>query len=205
MGTKTRYKELSEWFYIMNNLENLNEIPVSLRDNFAIKALCMLSNFSNQMNALLDEVLMLEKFPGKGGWTFVRLPEIKTTSGKPLGWDKVRALFDDHEVSEIGLLSLGNGQRFLPVKAEIRKSISKQAGDQVRLQLFARVKELDIKTEFLLCLEDEPEALSHFQNWKAVEREKYISWIEHGQSTEQQVERMAKAVDRIAAGLFFIS
>lgn len=152
---------------------------------------------------LLDEVLLLEKFPGKGGWTFVRLPEIKTPSGKPLGWDKVRALFDDHEVSEIGLLSLGNGQRFLPVKAEIRKTIGKQAGEQIRLQLFALVKELDVRAELLLCLEDEPEALSHFQSWKTQERDKYVSWIEQGQSMEQQVERMAQAVDRIAAGCFF--
>lgn len=158
------------------------------------------------MNALLlDEVLFLERFPGKGGWTFVRLPEIKTLSGKPLGWDKVCAFFDDHEVPEIGLLSLGNGQRFLPVKAAIRKTISKQAGDQIRLRIFARTIELNIQAEFLLCLEDDPEALSHFQRWKAEERNKYISWIEQGQNTEQQVERMAQAVDRIAAGLFFIS
>lgn len=152
---------------------------------------------------LLDQVLRLEKFPGKGGWTFVRLPEIKTSSGKPLGWDKLRILFDDHEVPEMGLLSLGNGQRFLPVKAAIRKAIGKQAGDQVRLQLFTLIEELDIRSEFLLCLEDEPDAVKHFQRWKLPEREKYIFWIEQGQNTEQQVERMAKAVDRIAEGLLF--
>lgn len=152
---------------------------------------------------LLDQVLRLEKFPGKGGWTFVRLPEIKTSSGRSLGWDKLRILFDDFEVPEMGLLSLGNGQRFLPVKAEIRKAIGKQAGDQMRLQLFALIKEIDIRSEFLLCLEDEPKAIIHFQNWKVPEREKYISWIEQGQNTEQQVERMAKAVDRIAEGLLF--
>lgn len=152
---------------------------------------------------LLDKLLILEKFPGKGGWTFVRLPEIKTPSGKPLGWDKVRALFDEHEVAEIGLLSLGNGQRFLPVKAEIRKAIGKQAGDQMRLQLFARSEELNLREEFLICLEDDPAALQHFQSWKAQERDKYIFWIEQGQSTAQQVERMAQAVDRIAAGVPF--
>lgn len=101
---------------------------------------------------LLDEALMLEKFPGKGGWTFVRLPEIKTPSGKPLGWDKVCVIFDEHEVSEMGLLSLGNGQRFLPVKAEIRKLIGKQAGDQIRLQIFARTIELNIRAEFYFVL-----------------------------------------------------
>ena len=154
---------------------------------------------------LLHETLMLEKFRGKGGWTFVRLPEIKTPSGKCLGWDKVGALFDDYEVAEIGLLSLGNGQRFLPVKAEIRKSIGKQAGDQIKLKIFALTMELNVRAEFLLCVEDDPEALKHFQSWKEQERDKYISWIEQGQSTEQQIERMAQAVDRIAAGVFCIS
>lgn len=154
---------------------------------------------------LLDEVLILEKFPGKGGWTFVRLPEIKTPSGRTLGWDKVRVKFDDYEVPEIGLLSLGNGQRFIPVKTEVRKSIEKQAGDKIRLQLFALMEELNVRAEFMLCLEDDPEALGHFEHWKAQERDKYISWIEQGQSTEQQIERMAQAVDRIAAGCFFTS
>ncbi|WP_316788774.1 YdeI/OmpD-associated family protein [Pedobacter frigoris] len=152
---------------------------------------------------LLDEVLMLERFPGKGGWTYVVLPQLKTPSGKPLGWDKVRALFDEHEVPEIGLMSLGNGKRFLPVKAEIRKVIGKEAGHQIRLQLFSQTEELDVRAEFLLCLEDDPAALKHFKSWKAEERDKYIVWIEQGQSTEQQVERMAQAVDRIAAGLLF--
>lgn len=157
------------------------------------------------MNSLLDQQLTLEKFPGKGGWTFVRIPEIKTQSGRPLGWDKVRVLFDDFEVAEMGLMSLGNGRRFLPVKAEIRKATGKQAGEQMRVQLFALINELDIRSEFLLCLEDDPEALKHFNSWKMEEKEKYISWIEQGQNTEQQVERMAKAVDRIAAGLVYIS
>ncbi|TKC09665.1 YdeI/OmpD-associated family protein [Pedobacter frigoris] len=152
---------------------------------------------------LLDEILMLERFPGKGGWTYVVLPQLKTPSGKLLGWDKVRALFDEHEVSEIGLMSLGNGKRFLPVKAEIRKVIGKEAGNQIRLQLFSQTEELDIRAEFLLCLEDDPSALKYFKSWKAEERDKYISWIEQGQNTEQQVERMAQAVDRIAAGLLF--
>lgn len=157
------------------------------------------------MDTLLDQVLILEKFPGKGGWTFVRLPEIKTSSGKSLGWDKVRVLFDDYEVAQMGLLSLGNGQRFLPVKAEIRKAIAKQAGDQMRLRLYALIEEMDLREEFLLCLEDEPQALAQFQSWKAPEKEKYFSWIEQGQNTQQQVERMARAVDRIASGLYFNS
>lgn len=153
---------------------------------------------------LLDEVIVLEKFPGKGGWTFVRLPQLKTPSGKPLGWDKVRAMFDDYEVPEIGMLSFGNNKRFIPVKAEIRKAIGKQAGDQTRLKLFARIEELDIRTEFLLCLNDDPDALNHFQNWEDEEQNKYISWIEEAPSTEQQVDRMATAMDRIAAGLRYI-
>jgi hypothetical protein len=171
-----------------------------------VLSICIFVKLFNQMNTLLlDEVLLLEKFPGKGGWTFVRLPEIKTPSGKPLGWDKVCAQFDDYEVSEIGLLSLGNGQRFLPVKAEIRKLIGKQAGDQIRLKIIARTQELNVRTEFLLCIEDDPEALKHFQSWKEQERDKYVSWIEQGQNTEQQIERMAQAVNRIAAGVFCIS
>ena len=46
---------------------------------------------------LLKKNCRLEKFPGKGGWTFTRLPEIKKDKKSAFGWVKVRGFIDGEE------------------------------------------------------------------------------------------------------------
>ena len=77
------------------------------------------------MEALVDNVYVLEKFPGKGGWTFARIPEISQDKKQPFGWKKVRGTIDGYEIRKYHLMPMGNGLLFLPVKAEIRKKIGK--------------------------------------------------------------------------------
>ena len=39
---------------------------------------------------LVDKKYLLEKFKGKGGWTFVRIPEIPQNKNTAFGWVRVR-------------------------------------------------------------------------------------------------------------------
>ncbi|MEY3398621.1 MAG: hypothetical protein RL220_1215, partial [Bacteroidota bacterium] len=79
--------------------------------------------------ALVDKAYRLEKFPGKGGWTYARIPEILQDKHSPFGWVRVKGSIDDVEFSSYHLMPMGNGQLFLPVKADIRKKIGKKEGD----------------------------------------------------------------------------
>jgi len=108
---------------------------------------------------LIDKTLVLERFDGKGGWTYVRVPEIKKDKSKPFGLVKVRGTIDDYEFRKYHLMPMGNGKFFLPVKAEIRRRIKKQEGDKVRVILFPDNEPLDVPEEMLECLREEPEAL----------------------------------------------
>ena len=79
---------------------------------------------------IVNKRVKLEKFEGKGGWTYARLPEVKP--GKSwFNWVKVKGCIDDYEIKAYNLMPIGNGQLFLPVKKEIRKKIKKEAGDEV--------------------------------------------------------------------------
>ena len=80
------------------------------------------------MDALADNIYLLEKYPGKGGWTYARIPEILQDKTKPFGWVKVCGSIDGYEIKKCHLMPMGNDQLFLPVKAEIRKKIKKQEG-----------------------------------------------------------------------------
>jgi hypothetical protein len=78
---------------------------------------------------LVKKEIQLEKFPGKGGWTYARIPEVSQDRNTPFGWRKVRCFIDQVEIKQYHLMPRGNGQLFLPVNASIRKLIKKEAGD----------------------------------------------------------------------------
>jgi hypothetical protein len=53
------------------------------------------------MKPLLDKKFVLEKYPGKGGWTFVRIPKTFKNKEEKLLWKKVRGTIDDYEIENI--------------------------------------------------------------------------------------------------------
>src|SRR5690606_11351229 len=88
------------------------------------------------MKPLVDKKYKLEKYPGKGGWTFARIPEVMQDKNKPFGWVKVRGTIDGYEIKKYNLAPMGDGKLFLPVRAEIRKKINKKEGDIVHVILY---------------------------------------------------------------------
>lgn len=150
---------------------------------------------------LVNKKYRLEKFQGKGGWTFARIPEIRQDKRKPFGWIKVRGTIDGFEIRKYHLMPMGDGNLFLPVKAEIRKKISKQEGDLVHVILYPDTEPLDVPEEMWLCLEDEPKALKFFKSLSESEQKFYIQFIYSAKKEETKIDRMAKAINRLQRGL----
>lgn len=150
------------------------------------------------MKPLVDQKYLLEKYPGKGGWTYAMIPEIPQNKKVPFGWVKVKGTIDGVEIKKFSLMPMGNGHLFLPVKAEIRKKIKKEAGDWVHVILFPDNEPLEIPDEMMTCLEDEPKALQFFTSLIESEKKFYLQWIYSAKKEETKINRMAKAINKLS-------
>ena len=147
---------------------------------------------------LVDEKYLLEKFQGKGGWTYAEIPEVLQNKNTPFGWVKVKGSIDDFEFKQYRLMPMGNGRLFLPVKAEIRKKIGKEAGDYVHIVLYADDSKLEIPQEIMECFENEsPELLKTFLSFTEGEQKAYLDWIYEAKTDETKARRILKMMDRL--------
>lgn len=146
---------------------------------------------------LINKKYLLEKFQGKGGWTYASIPDILPDKRSPFGWVRVRGTIDDFEIKNYHLMPMGNGKLFLPVKAGIRKKIGKAEGDYVHVILYPDNLPVEIPDELRLCFLDEPNAYKIFLTYTDGEQKAFIDWIYSAKKEETKIERIAKTISKI--------
>jgi hypothetical protein len=150
---------------------------------------------------ILNADITLEKFPGKGGWTYAPLPPGTAATNVHFNMLRVSGRIDDYVLERAQLMFMGQGRLFLPVKAAIRQQLGKQAGDVVRLVLFRADEDAPLavsEADFRECLAETPGALPAYERLTAAQQQAWVAWVAAAATNEQKVTRAETACIRLA-------
>lgn len=150
-----------------------------------------------QETELVNKEYLLQKYPGKGGWTYAIIPEVSKDKKSRFGWIQVKGHIDGFEIKSYKLMPLGNGNLFLPVRAEIRKQIGKKAGDWVKVVLYTDNAPTEIPDELRSCLEEDAIAYETFLSYTDGQRKEFIDWIYSAKTDETKVKRIVETFSRL--------
>ncbi len=146
---------------------------------------------------IVNQLLLLKKFPGKGGWTYAEVPELAGISRANFGWVRVKGTIDNYEVSDYSLAPMKGGKLFLPVKSEIRKKIKKQAGDYIQVVLYRDYTSFEVPEEIIDCLLLDDRAYEVFNKLSKSDQRQYVKWIYAAKREETRTERIGVMMGKL--------
>jgi hypothetical protein len=151
------------------------------------------------------KILQFQQMGEKTGWSYIRIPakiaeQLKPGNKKSF---RVKGKLDDLAISGMALLPMGEGDFILALKAAIRKSLRKQKGDSLDVQLEVDKKEIAPPKELIDCLADEPEAQQVFRSLPKSHQNWYGNWVKAAKTEGTRTRRIAQIVDAMVKRMSF--
>ncbi|HVS95994.1 MAG TPA: YdeI/OmpD-associated family protein [Puia sp.] len=151
------------------------------------------------------KILQFQQMGEKTGWSYILIPakvaqELKPGNKRSF---RVKGRLDDHPISGMALLPMGEGDFIMALKSAVRKTLRKQKGDTLEVQIEEDNKELVAPKDLLECLADEPEAQRHFKSLPKSHQNWYGNWVKAAKTQGTRARRIAQIVDGMVKRMSF--
>ena len=149
---------------------------------------------------MVSFISAIKKFDDKGektGWTYIEIPAgiaVQLNPDTKVSF-LVKGKLDEVAVKGMSLLPMGGGNFILPLKSDLRKKLRKSKGAMLKVTLEKDNAPYAINKDFLQCLEDTPDAASHFRNLPGSHQKYFSKWIESAKTDATKAKRIAQAVE----------
>ncbi|MEP7255785.1 MAG: YdeI/OmpD-associated family protein [Ferruginibacter sp.] len=150
-------------------------------------------------------ILKFSKQGEKTGWTYIVVPENiskKLNPGVKKSY-RVKGKLDDFKIEKTALIPMGAGEFILPINAAIRKATGKRFGASLKVQLELDGSPILPPAELIECLQDEPEALKHFNSLPQGHRNYFTKWIESAKTEPTKTKRIALVIKTMVRKMDF--
>ena len=132
----------------------------------------------------------------KTGWTYFVIPakiatQLKANNKKSF---RVKGKLDDFEIEKVALMPMGEGNFIMAFNAGMRKGTGKRKGATIKVQLQEDKALILPPAELIACMEDEPEALKHFNSLPQGHRNYFTKWIESAKTDVTKAKRIALVI-----------
>lgn len=143
-------------------------------------------------------ILQFNEQGEKTGWSYIEvsadlacqlLPNNKRSF-------RVKGLLDGFAFEGLALIPMGEGNFILPLKADIRKAIHKNAGAMLHVKMeYDKDFKIDIPDDLQECFDFEPEAVDFFYSLPKSHRNYFIKWITDAKTSETRAKRIVNTVN----------
>jgi len=141
-------------------------------------------------------ILRFDKKGEKTGWSYIEISAAQARKLKPDNKVsfRVKGHLDQYSFEKLALLPMGGGNFILPVNGSIRKSIGKKHGDKVTVSLEPDERKLTLSNDLMICLSEDPQALTFFRTLPRSHQLYFSKWIESAKTTHTKTKRIVMAV-----------
>lgn len=143
--------------------------------------------------------------PDKKGWSFIILNKTlsnKLNPGVRKGF-RVKGKLDSFPIKQTSLLPVSGDKFMLPINAKMRKGTGKKAGDKIVVELELDKAKFKMNDDLMVCLNDEPKAIEHF-NTLAPSHQRYFSkWVEDAKTEPTRAKRITIALSALSRKMDF--
>lgn len=147
-------------------------------------------------------LLKFDKQGEKTGWTYIEIAADLAEKLKPGNKKsfRVKGKLDKFSISSVALMPMGEGNFIMAINADMRKGIGKRKGAPVNVQLEVDDAPIQLSSDLMGCLEDEPKALSFYKSLSKGHQNYFSKWIESAKTEPTKAKRIAQAVNALSKG-----